>query len=135
LTGSNAISKSSLNAASIYIVGFWEDSSVCTVTVNGATPTLKATFGNWKYYEATVTGTTSITVSGTGIVDELKLFPKGSLMTTYTYAPLIGLTGQCDPSGKIIYYSYDGLGRLKLIKDQYGNILKRYDYQYQSANN
>ncbi|TDW97279.1 RHS repeat domain-containing protein [Dinghuibacter silviterrae] len=134
LTGSNAISKSSLTSSTTYIVGYWQDSSTNTVTVNGASATPKITIGGWTYYEATVTGTTTVTVGGTGLIDELKLYPKGSLMATYTYAPLIGLTSQCDPSGKITYYTYDGLGRLKLIKDQYGNIVKRYDYQYQTTN-
>jgi YD repeat-containing protein len=134
LKGTNSISKSSLNSTTTYIVGFWEDSSANTITVNGASATPKITIGNWTYYEDTVSRVTTITVGGMGLIDELKLFPKGALMTTYTYAPLIGMKSQCDPSGKIIYYTYDGLGRLKLIKDQYGNILKRYDYQYQATN-
>jgi YD repeat-containing protein len=134
LTGSNAITRSSLTSTTTYIVGYWQDSSASTVTVNGASATPKITIGGWTYYEAMVTGVTTVTVGGTGLIDELKLFPKGSLMSTYTYAPLIGLTSQCDPTGKITFYTYDGLGRLKLIKDQYGNIIKRYDYQYQVSN-
>ena len=133
LKGSNSIVKSSLNSATTYIVGYWalNDSAV---TVNGSAGTKKAVLGSWTYREASITGVTSVTVGGTGTIDELRLYPKGALMTTYTYAPLIGMTTQCDPSGKITYYTYDGLGRLKLIKDQYGNILKRYDYQYQTTN-
>ena len=74
---------------------------------------------------------TSLTISGTGTLDELRLYPSTAQMTTYTYYPLIGIQSQCDASGKISYYSYDGLGRLKDIKDQDGKILKVYDYQYQ----
>jgi YD repeat-containing protein len=55
-------------------------------------------------------------------------------MDTYTYAPLIGITSHCDASGKLTYYTYDGLGRLHMIQDQYGNIRKRYDYEYQTTN-
>lgn len=133
LTGSNSIVKSSLNSATTYIVGYWalNDSAV---TINGSAGTKKVVLGNWTYREASITGITSLTVGGTGTIDELRLYPKGALMTTFTYAPLIGMTTQCDPSGKIAYYTYDGLGRLELIKDQYGNILKRYDYQYQTTN-
>jgi hypothetical protein len=133
LTGSNAIGRASLNSGTAYIVGYWGLSGNA-ITVNGSAGSPKITIGSWTYYEAQVTGTTTIAVSGTGTIDELRLYPKGALMTTYTYAPLIGMTTQCDPSGKLTFYTYDGLGRLKLIKDQYGNILKRYDYEYQTSN-
>jgi YD repeat-containing protein len=56
---------------------------------------------------------------------------EGALVTSYTYTPLIGMTSSTDPSGKTTLYEYDGLGRLKRIKDQNGMILKQYDYQYQ----
>lgn len=54
-------------------------------------------------------------------------------VTTYTYAPQLGMTSVTDPSGKIIFYEYDSNGRLKLIRDQDGNILKQLGYQYQQS--
>jgi YD repeat-containing protein len=54
----------------------------------------------------------------------------GSLVTTYTYKPIVGMTSQTDPSGKITFYEYDGFQRLKTTKDQNGNIIKQYDYHY-----
>ena len=136
LTGTNSITKSGLNGATTYVVGFWVDSAGA-VSINGSTTlaTTKITLGTWIYKEAIVTGSTTVTIGGSGVtIDELRLYPKGSLMSTYTYAPLIGITSACDPSSRLTYYTYDGLGRLKLIKDQYGNILKRYDYEYQTTN-
>jgi YD repeat-containing protein len=57
----------------------------------------------------------------------------GAMVTTFTYKPLVGITSQTDPSGKIVFYEYDTFGRLKLIKDQNGKILKQYDYQYKAS--
>jgi YD repeat-containing protein len=102
--------------------------------VNGSGGTSKITIGPWTNFEVRLFGVTTVTIGGTGLIDELRLYPKGALMTTYTYEPLVGTTTQSDASGKITYYSYDGLGRLHMIQDQYGNILKRYDYEYQTSN-
>jgi hypothetical protein len=69
---------------------------------------------------------------GTVWFDDVRIYPSDAQMTTYTYEPLIGMTSQCDVNNKVSYYEYDGLGRLKLIKDQDGNILKTFDYNYKN---
>ncbi len=72
----------------------------------------------------------SFTINLTGQVDEVRFYPKGSQMTTYTYDPLIGKTSECDANNRITYYEYDSFGRLKNIRDQDRNIVKRFDYGY-----
>ena len=52
-------------------------------------------------------------------------------ITTYTYNPLVGMTSKTDVNNQITYFEYDQLNRVKLIKDYQGNILKRYEYNYQ----
>lgn len=53
-----------------------------------------------------------------------------ALVTTYTYKPLIGITSECDVNNRITYYEYDNFGRLKIIRDNDQNILKKICYSY-----
>ncbi len=111
-----------------YIVGVW---STGNPTVNGVaqTQTPNKVLGNWRYFEVSLTNVTSITVLGTNI-DEVRLFPAGAQISTLIYNPLYGVTSQCDVSNKILYYEYDGFGRLKTVRDENKNILKTLDYQF-----
>jgi hypothetical protein len=127
LASGGNITRSNLTSKS-YIISYWGKSGSVNVNSTGPTRTGK-TIGSWTYYEHEVT-TTSITVSGSNYIDELRLYPKGALMTTYTFTPLVGMTSQCDATNKINYYEYDTFGRLKLIKNEDGKILKRIDYKY-----
>lgn len=91
----------------------------------------------WELIEQVIpanTGTSSITIGSAGLViDEVRMHPKGSMMTTYTYDPLVGVTSSNDPNNVITYYEYDNFQRLKVIKDQEGNVLKKYRYHYASG--
>lgn len=63
---------------------------------------------------------------------------RGSLpnafVTTYTYDPLIGVTSKTDSNGVSEYYEYDDLGRLILIKNNQGEVIKRVQYNYSDKN-
>lgn len=48
----------------------------------------------------------------------------------FTYHTLLGVTSQTDAKGMTTYYEYDDFQRLKYIKDQNGNIIKSYSYNY-----
>lgn len=83
----------------------------------------------WLYYETAYTGPATITA--THKLDEVRVFPADAQMQTYTYEPMLGITGQCDVRNQVSYYEYDALNRLKLIRDEDGKILKLFDYKYQ----
>lgn len=51
-------------------------------------------------------------------------------VTTFTYKPLIGVATITDVNNKTSYYEYDAYGRLQLVRDQDGNIIKTYDYHF-----
>ncbi|WDF61881.1 hypothetical protein PQ462_10935 [Flavobacterium sp. KACC 22758] len=52
------------------------------------------------------------------------------LITTYTYAPLIGVTSITDPKGYTTYYEYDEFNRLRSSRDAAGNIIAEKKYNY-----
>ena len=104
-----------------------------SITINGTTPLSGETKNGWTYYEALIQGTTFVTISGAAIIDELRLFPIGAEMTSYTYHVGWGITSLTDPNNQTIYYEYDSLGRLKVIKDSNGNIVKAINYHYKST--
>ncbi|MBK5722836.1 hypothetical protein JGH11_18345 [Dysgonomonas sp. Marseille-P4677] len=62
-----------------------------------------------------------------------KNMPTNTLIETYTYNPLVGITSKTDAAGITIYYIYDNIGRLKeifQIENGTKKILKAYDYHY-----
>lgn len=71
---------------------------------------------------------------GTGTVwfDDLRVHPSDASMTSYTYDPLVGITGTVDPRGNTAIYEYDSFGRLTGIKDLDGNYIQRFNYNYRT---
>ncbi len=55
---------------------------------------------------------------------------KKAMVTTYTYAPLIGMTSKTDENNITTFFEYDAFQRLKNAKDRDGNIIKNYNYHY-----
>ena len=54
------------------------------------------------------------------------------MVTTYTYAPGVGLTSTTDTKGYTSYYEYDASNRLQFVKDAEGNILSSTNYNYKN---
>jgi YD repeat-containing protein len=63
-------------------------------------------------------------------ISSLRSTLPNALITTYTYDPLFGITSETGPENLKTTYEYDAFGRLKVLKDHNGDILKRYTYQY-----
>lgn len=89
----------------------------------------------WMYKEKIIQGyTVGATISTdvvNGYIDEVRLFPKGAKMTTFTYEPLVGVTSVTDTNNVTIYFEYDEFNRLTCQRDFDRNILMWYDYKYQ----
>lgn len=119
-----------VNIAKSYILSFWANSSGFSVSSGSLQKTVPSGFNNgFSYYEYAISeGISSVTVTGTGAIDELRIYPANARMRTVTYDPIIGKTSEADENNRITYYEYDDLARLRFIKDDKNNVVKMYEY-------
>lgn len=128
-SGVDEVSINNLNSSRDYRLSFWvKDGSVAVNSQPAAL--LKTNPQEWELREIIVSGATSITIEGNAKIDEVRLCPANALMTTYNYIPLVAVQSVTDPRHETQYYSYDPYGRLILVKDSDGNILKKNEYHY-----
>ncbi len=127
-----------LNDAAVYIISYWAKGGMPAISggVQSDNDAASAEADGWRYFEKRISGVGSITLSANDpniYVDELRLFPRDAMMTTYTYDPLVGVITSTDASSQITTYLYDNFGRLRAIKDNGGKVVKTYEYHYKSA--
>ncbi|WP_333663628.1 hypothetical protein [Chishuiella changwenlii] len=73
--------------------------------------------------------------NGTLTKDEqkaLRLLIPEAIITTYVYKPLVGVTEITGPNGISEYYKYDETNRLEEIKNDKGEVLKTFEYNYKN---
>jgi hypothetical protein len=131
-----SITISGLSSSTVYTVSYWlKRSSALSITGTASGYPLRTAStvdGLWYCFVHNVTGQTSLTLSDSAYIDELRLCPSTAMMTTYTYQPTAGMTSQADANNHITYYEYDGLGRLNIVRDQARNVIKRIDYTFEN---
>ncbi len=57
-----------------------------------------------------------------------------TMITTYTYKPLVGISTMTDPKGNKTSYHYDSFNRLEFVRDNDDNILSKNQYKYRTQN-
>ncbi len=61
-------------------------------------------------------------------LDDIRVFPEGALMKTYTHKPGWGISSETDPNNLTTKFEYDNAGRLKHVIDFDDNLLKLFQY-------
>jgi len=110
-----------------------------TVTVNGATVLAQQTgaelASGWCYFQMEVSPqSATIQIGGTGLVDELRFYPKQAELTTRAYGSLYGqVSAITAANGATQFFDYTGDGKLSAIKDERKHIVKSYKYHFVST--
>ena len=65
-------------------------------------------------------------------LDDIRIYPVGSQMTTYDYDPLIGTITATEANNNSTHYTYDEFQRLIQIKDLDNQLVKGFKYQYKN---
>lgn len=107
-----------------------------TVTTPSAAGSYRVSYwrkegGQWVYYEAPLSGTLNLE----GNIDELRVYPVGAHMRTYTYQPGFGMTSVTDEANQTTYYTYDPYGRLENVLDLRRDLMTNYEYGYKLPEN
>jgi len=139
LNSTSSISKSFQPAIQQDVtVSFWAKNSNISVfagsiVLSNLAPAV--TRNGWTYYEYKApAGSQLLTITGAGLIDELRCYPVNGNMTSYTYKPFVGMTSANTSQNQKISYEYDGLNRLTLTRDGNGNILQQIQYSYGTEN-
>ena len=134
------ISKPLLFAGLSFRLSFWSKGNALTVyndeTIISPVKTVNNPVSGWTYKEY-IFSTTTIPIvyiynygGMTADIDEVRLYPVNARMSTVAYDPKVGKIAECDVNNRILYYEYDGLGRIKHVRDDRQNILRKYCYNY-----
>jgi hypothetical protein len=126
--------------ASTFPFGFSESFKTFPITNTG---------GVWKYFSGVIdldkiyleigntntqlairTSLFNTVLNDSYLIDDIKFYPVDSKMSTYTYDPLVGMTSATFSNNMTMYYEYDKLNRVKIIRDEDKNIIKKIEYQY-----
>jgi hypothetical protein len=122
------VSKSGLTSGKEYLLTLWVKSGASVSVNSTAVSGPIAAQQGWNLYSVPLTGITSVTISGSGLIDEVRLHPKQANMLTSNFEPMIGVISTTDANNTVSYTEYDNLNRVYLLRDKDKNIVKRFQY-------
>jgi sugar lactone lactonase YvrE len=130
---SGAVSTTASIPAGTYILSLWTQGT--KPTISGTTGDVSIVNGEsdnhlWSFYmdRITVAGGTQLTLTGSGLIDELRLYPQGAHMSTVSITPQVGTSSVNSQDDKVNTYEYDALVRAATVRDDQYNILKQFSY-------
>ncbi|MDB5008614.1 MAG: hypothetical protein JWP45_3007 [Mucilaginibacter sp.] len=119
--------------AGTYLLSLWTQGA--KPTISGTTADVSIVNGesdnhSWTFYQdrITVAQNATVVLTGTGLIDELRLYPQGAHISTLSVNPQIGTSSVSSQDDKVNTYEYDALQRIATERDDQYHILKQYAY-------
>lgn len=138
LGSSQTISTGALPPGNYWVIYYQKGGNVTTTATGGATVvqtiTSTAESDGWTKVQKEV----SVTGSGQGVqltgttaiyIDELRLHPTRSFMTTTCYDTYKNVTTETDANLRSRFFEYDERRRMSVVRDHEKNIVQHYDYK------
>ena len=93
---------------------------------------VKDILGVWTYrrHEVDSLLSTYTITEGNCPIDNVRVYPKGADVVSYTWFPRVGIRSSTDSAGNAFSYEYDVNGRLKAVFDAADNPVTGYYYNY-----
>jgi len=100
-----------------YVLSYWQKSS-------SSAP--------WVYHETElINPPDTYTIASSGqYTDEIRFYPEGAQMETYTHDPGVGVTSITDINNQTTYYEYDEFGHLVKVNDPNGDLIQEVEYNF-----
>jgi len=118
------------NSSIPYEVSYWlkDGSGTCSIQEAKSSPIALHSINGWTKFKCIVDATSIVTISGNGVIDELRAYPQGSKMVTYDHRIGVGVSAIIDENGIKKSFHYDNNGRLKASLDHNGKVQSAYNY-------
>lgn len=131
LNGSTSVLSRAVANGAVYTLSYWRNSATAFAITGGTVQSTQtgATINGWTFFEHKILATaTTLAINQAGSIDEVRLYPYGATMKSFTYYKPVGIATQTDERGAITYYEYDAFNRLLQVKDMRGIVLRRMEY-------
>ncbi|MCM1503565.1 MAG: DUF5977 domain-containing protein, partial [Bacteroidales bacterium] len=86
--------------------------------------------GKWNYVTKMMQDSSYVINEGLNPIDDVRVRPESSGIETYSWYPYIGLRSRTGEGGITESYIYDVCGRLQAVRDDSGDVISQYDYNY-----
>lgn len=114
-----------------YRLSYWSQGGAATIT-GSVSVVAVGNLNGWTNYVHEIYNVSTVSISGNLTIDELRICPIESFISTYTYEPGRGISSSQDPSGLLKFYEYDEFGILKTVRDEERNIITNYLMHYKN---
>lgn len=107
-----------------YRVSYWSKNGALTIA--GSLSVISgASLNGFTFFVHEVSRSTGpVTITGNAIIDELRICPVESLISTFTYDPDYGMTSSQGSSDLLKFFEYNEFGQLKTIRDEERNVVR-----------